>query len=287
MSTASASGAPAAAPVPVSAARAEREAIATAATAGALRRRNQGTDPAQLARRIAAALNAGVHDFGFYWVTAVTGDDSIIVANSYGIAYIPEGVLLPENVRMASADESISAAERGRWATYPILAVQGWAQHHDLQLRCVIATEDQFQGFDPGAPKVILQPDDIPDDGSMQGRTRLEVIAPDAAAKLARTSDNSLMELLPPPQVGGAPEDNELAIAWFEVTKPLMSRSPNRIGAHLKAMASYAAKAMDAALLTAQSEADLSSQRAAIADWVYWQHQGSLVTEALEGAAAR
>ncbi|MEA2742447.1 MAG: hypothetical protein QOG25_818, partial [Acetobacteraceae bacterium] len=96
------------APVPVSVARAERDAIARAT------RRSGGNDPAQMARRVAAALNAEPSvDFGFYWMTGLAADGSIVVANSYGIGYIPEGVNLPEQVKVASADESISAAERG------------------------------------------------------------------------------------------------------------------------------------------------------------------------------
>ena len=86
---------------------------------------------------------------------------------------------------MATADESIPAAVRGTWATYPILALHGWAQHHDTDLRAVIATEDQFKGFDPGAPKIVLRPDDIPENGTMEGRHRLQVIAPATAMKLA------------------------------------------------------------------------------------------------------
>ena len=70
---------------------------------------------------------------------------------------------------MVTADESIPATVRGTWATYPILALHGWAQHHDTDLRAVIATEDQFKGFDPGAPKIVLRPDDIPDNGTMEG----------------------------------------------------------------------------------------------------------------------
>ena len=88
---------------------------------------------------------------------------------------------------MATADESIPAAVRGTWATYPILALHGWAQHHDTDLRAVIATEDQFKGFDPGAAKIVLRPDDIPDNGTMEGRHRLHVIAPDAAMQVGRS----------------------------------------------------------------------------------------------------
>ncbi len=189
---ASAVGAPA--PVPVSAARAQREAMAAAATAGALRRRaTGGNDPAQLAHRIGAALNASVTDVGLYWITGLAKDGTIIVANNYGLGYIPETVNLPEHVKMATADESIPATVRGTWVTYPILALHGWAQRHNNDLRAVIATEDQFKGFDPGAPKVILQPDDIPDNGQMEGRSRLQVIAPDAATKLAAVSDAGLV----------------------------------------------------------------------------------------------
>ncbi len=275
----------AAAAVPVSAARAERDAVAAASTAGALRRRNQGNDPAQLARRIAAALNVGNFDFGFHWVTALTIEGTILVANSYGIGYIPANVALPEGVRMVSADETIPAKTRAAWATYPILALQGWAQHHNERLRGVIATEDQFNGFDPGAARIVLQPEDIPDDGTMRGRTRLEVIAPDAAAKLAATRDDGLAALLPPAQTATEPPEVDWAMLWFEVCKPLMSSSTSRAEAHLEAFRSYADQAMALALHTAQTEPAIPAQRAAIADWVYWQHQSSLITEALGSAA--
>lgn len=277
-------GAAAPAPVPVSTARAERDAMAAAATAGALRRKNRGSDPTQLARRIAAALNMGNLDFGFFWVTAVTAEGSIVVANSYGIGYIPAGVFLPDGVHFATADEAIPAGERARWATYPILALQGWAQHHNQRLRWVIATEEQFDGFDPGAAKIVLQPDDIPTDGTMQGRTRLEVIAPEAAARLAATSDDGLTHLLPPAQTDVNPPTDDLAMQWFEVAKPLMSRATGRVKAHLEAMQTYSERAMEQALFKAQTEPDLHAQRAAIADWVYWQHQSSILAEALDTA---
>ena len=194
-------------PVPVSAARAARDAVAEAATSDAARR--AGPDPLQLARRIAAALNApgsgGDTDFGFFWVTAVTTGGSIVVANSYGLAYIPDGVKLPEQVYMASADEAIPAAERARWATYPVMAVQGWAAHHDVKLRAVIATEEQLAQSDPGVTKVVLKPDDIPDTGDMVGRSRLEVIDPEAAERLAATADVRLIDLLPPAAADAEP----------------------------------------------------------------------------------
>ncbi len=286
-STSAGAGPGAAAPVPVSAARAERDAIATAASAGALRRLHGGSDPSQRARRIAAALNVGISDFGFYWVTAITTEGSIVVANSYGIGYIPANVLLPEQVHMATAEESIPVVERARWATYPILALQGWARHRDEHLRLVIATADQLQGFDPGVATSILQPDDMPDDGTMQGRTRLEVLAPGSAAKLAATRDEGLADLLPAAQAEINAVKDDLAVSWFEVCKPLMSTSTARVGVHLEAMSTYSVEAMESALCKAQAEPEFAAKRAAIADWVYWQHQHSILADALESPVAQ
>ncbi|WP_180338852.1 hypothetical protein [Mycobacterium ulcerans] len=60
--------------VPVAAARAARDAVA----AGFTTRGKDRDDALRLARRIAAALNApgggADHDFGFFWITAVTVD---------------------------------------------------------------------------------------------------------------------------------------------------------------------------------------------------------------------
>src|SRR5580693_4059566 len=193
--------------IPVSAARAQRDAIAEAATADAARR--AGPDPLQLARRIAAALNApgvgGGMDLGFFWVTGVTTDGAIVVANSYGLAYIPEGVQLPEKVHMASGDETIPATERAHWATYPVMALRGWADHHDKKLRAVIGTEKQLANSDPGVATVVLKPDDIPETGDMFGRSRLEVVDSEAADRLAATTDASLVDLLPPAPAGAEP----------------------------------------------------------------------------------
>ncbi|MGD1344849.1 hypothetical protein ACKUU1_03950 [Mycobacterium seoulense] len=199
--------------IPVSKARAERDAIAEAATADAARRQSGGTDPLRLARRVAAALNApgspGAGDLGFFWVTAVTTDGAIVVANSYGLAYIPDGIQLPEQVQMASADESIAAAERAGWATYPVMAVQGWADHHDKKLRAVIATEEQLANSDSGAAKIVLKPDDIPDSGDMIGRSRLEVVDPEAADRLAATTDVRLVSMLPPAPADATPSADQ------------------------------------------------------------------------------
>ncbi len=286
MSTTGTAGGAAPAPIPVSTARAERDAIAAASTAGALRRKTNGTDPLQQARHIAAALNVGIMDFGFFWVTGVTMEGTIVVANSYGLAYIPAGVALPDQVRMATADESIPAGERAKWATYPILAVQGWAQHHNQQLRAVVATEEQFANFDPGVAKIILTQDDIPESGQMQGRSRLEVIAPEAAQRLSAVSDFGLNDLLPPATADLEPPADDSARLWFEVAKPLMSTNPQRSGPHLQAFVAYAKHAQELALHKAHNAAEPGDQRLAIADWVYWQHLEVLLTDAVSTDAA-
>lgn len=269
----------AAAPVPISAARAERDAIATAATAGAMRRR--GPNPRQLSRHIAAALNVDITDPSLFWITAVTSDGQILTANNYGLAYIPEHVHLPEQVRMVTADESIPAQTRGSWATYPLLAVQEWARQHDATLQAVAGTEENLKGFDLGAARDILTAEDMPDSGKMQGRNRLEVIAPEVATKLAGISASGLTELLPPaPADNTPPADNRINLL-LEVCKPLLSANPDRAGAHLKAMVAYADHLQDVALFRAHTAQDAELQRAAIAEWIYWQHISVLSTDAL------
>ncbi|MCV7420768.1 hypothetical protein H7K45_09485 [Mycobacterium yunnanensis] len=270
------------APIPVSPARLERDAILSASTAGAMQRHRGNANAALIqARRIAAALNMGAPQYGFYWVTGLTADGSIVVANSFGLAYIPDGVELPAQVTVASADESISPTDRGKWATYPILAIQGWAQAHDHTLRAVIATKEQFANFDPGVPKVVLQRDDIPETGKMQGRSRLEVIAPSVATRLASVADGGLQDLLPvAPTDSTAPEDRTAAL-WFALIKPLMSTSPDRGVAHLEAFVTYADHAQELALHKAHNALDAEVQRSAIADWVYWQHLSVLMSDAI------
>ncbi|QUR66523.1 hypothetical protein [Mycobacterium spongiae] len=270
--------------IPVSVARAARDAVAVATTA----RRTDDPDPLRLARRIAAALNApdsgGVGDFGFWWVTAVTTDDAIVVANSYGLAYIPAGVQLPKPVRMASADEAIPASDRARWATHPVIAVQGWADHRNTWLRAVIATEEQLANSDPGAPKMVLESDDIPATGTMGGRSRLEVVAPEAAGQLAATPDDRLIDLLPPPPVAVDPPADQRHTLWFEVLKPLTSDAAGRDSAHLGAFHRYAAHAQEVILGQAHTAVDFAAQRAAVAEWLYWQHITGLLDATSAGA---
>ncbi|WP_373202813.1 secretion protein EspK [Mycobacterium marinum] len=271
--------------VPVAAARAARDAVA----AGFTTRGKDRDDALRLARRIAAALNApgggADHDFGFFWITAVTVDGQIAVANSYGLAFIPDRVELPDVVQMASADHAIPAGERARCATYPLLAVQAWATHHDTTLRAVIGTAEQLADCDPGVAKIILEPDDIPESGKMTGRSRLEVVNPAAAARLSDTKDPSLIKLLPPaPVAADVPADQD-GMLWFEVMAPMASSAAGREAAHLRAFQAYAAHAQELALHLAHCAADPDTARAAIADWLYWQHVAGLLGSALCNAA--
>ncbi|WP_341329475.1 hypothetical protein [Mycobacterium shinjukuense] len=257
--------------VPVSAARATRDAIAAATS-----RQGSANDPLRLARRIAAALNAPDNatdaDLEFYWITAVTTDGDIVVANSYGLAYIPEQVRLPIGVKLASADQAIPVDERARWATYPLIAVQGWAAHHDLKLRAVIGTAEQLAKSDPGAAKIVLESDDIPENGMMTGRSRLEVVDPMAAAQLAATSDMRLTDLLPPAPAAGNPPEDKRDVLWFELIAPLLSNASGREAAHLRAFRSYATHARELALHHAHAAAAPRVQLPAVADWLYWHY---------------
>ena len=268
--------------------QAERDAIVAATTAEAANRKRGGADPLALARRVAAALNApdsgGADDFGFFWMTAVSTDGAIVVANSYGLAYIPEGVLLPESVQLVTADAEIPAAERARWATYPAVAVQGWASYHNRTLRAIIATAEQFGSSDPGAAKVLLEPDDIPATGTMTGRTRLEVVDSEAAARLADTANESLLGLVPPAPAGSAAPSGQFRKLWFEVVKPMTSSATGRETAHLRAFSPYAAWSRDIALAEAHGAAEADVRRAAVADWLYWRHVGDLLDSSLGGA---
>jgi hypothetical protein len=263
--------------IPVSAKRAERDAIAAASRRGE-------ADPLVLARRIAAALNApdggSAQNMKFFWVTAVTTEGEIVVANNFGVAYIPDGVQLPPPVHMASADSGIPVTERLRWATYPVVAVHQWAAHRNTKLRAVIATQEQFGSSDPGTTKIILQPDDIPQSGATPGRSRLEVVDPEAAKRLAGTDDSSLTVLLPP-QPPSPPADRRSRL-WLEVMRPLASSAVGREVAHLRAFRAYAVQAQDVILGEARAAADAVSQRSAIADWLYWKH----LAELLEAGAA-
>ncbi|MGV7687902.1 hypothetical protein PJN34_27305, partial [Mycobacterium kansasii] len=59
----------------------------------------------------------------------------------------------------------------------------------------------------------------------------------------------------------------------------------SREAAHLQAFQAYAAHAQELALHQAHSAADPNTQRAAIADWLYWQHVAGLLDSALCNAS--
>jgi hypothetical protein len=186
----------AAAPIPVSAARAEREAVLHAVNAEASRSRQGGIGgPVNLAVRIAAALNAEDRPdkfvYGFFWATAVSADGQVLLANSYGLGYIPAGQNLPPQVRLVSLEDSVPLPDRVATATLPWLALQGWAQANDTTLRTIIGTEQQLEGVDLGVNKQPLLPDEIPSTSVMAGRDRLAMIAPEMAARLAATADTA------------------------------------------------------------------------------------------------
>jgi|GEM_PF-889787 len=266
------------APIPVSAARAEKDAIAEAT-------RRQSSADVRAAYRIAAALNAddmvSKADFNFFWLTAVSADGQIVVANSYGLGYVPEAVALPAQVSMASADASIPVRDRARWTTYPSIALQGWAAHHDTTLRVVIGKEQHFTGIDPGVPKQFVADEDIPTRGKMDGRSRLEVLAPADAARLATASDVALIDLLPPAPVDTAAPADQRNTLWFDVIKHLMSSDPDRGARQLEAFATYAAHAQGLLLHRAHCAVHAVEQRAAVADWLYWHHLYGLLGEAM------
>lgn len=266
------------APIPVSAARAERDAAQNAA-------KRTGSGPLELARRIAAALNApdmaNDEDFNFFWITAVTADGRIVVANNYGLGYIPEQVNLPDQVVMASADESITPAERASWATYPIVAVQHWAQQNDTTLRAVIALEHQFTNADSGVHQEVLAPEDIPAKGKMAGRDRLQVISPQISGRLAQIGDGDLVKILPPAPVDTNPPEDRRPELWDKVWQPLFSGASNRGQVHLQAFLEYAAHAQEWAVYGAHAAGDGPQQRRAVADFIYWQHIGQLIADAI------
>jgi hypothetical protein len=260
-------------PVPVSVARAQR-----AAEAGALRRPE--SDPLEIARRIAAALNVGNTDPRFTWLTGLTKDGAILVANNYGLGYMPPHTRLPQQVKFTSVDESIPAKERGRSATYPILALHSWAQAHNTALRAVIGLEEQLKLFDTGAAPIVLQPDDLPPDGRMQGRSRFELIAPEAADRLSKVSDGSLMELLPAAPVDPQPPEDVRVDLLMEVFLPLINSDPGRAIEQLNAMVDYAEHMQAVALYQAYVATDGETLRTAVTDAMYWYYVGSLNSEA-------
>ncbi|MGX9672207.1 secretion protein EccK [Mycobacterium sp. HM-7] len=275
----------AAAPIPVTAARAERDAMAAAARAG-LVRKSAGDADVQFAERIAAALHAPPSippmAWNFVWAVGVTTDGEIIAANSYGVSFIPDGMCLPSQVIFVSADERVPAGQRGRWVREPFVALQAWCTFHEKTLKVVIGTEQEVQPFAGSLQTKVIPPEDIPTDGLMKGRTRLEVIAPEAAAKLAEWPDAQLHEALPPQPVQLVPPDPAvIGKAWMESIRPLMQTTGETYRtAHLEKLAAYGRLQESAALYRAYTAPYAADLRAAITDWVWWQQFSTIQGDA-------
>jgi hypothetical protein len=193
------------------------------------------------------------------------------VANSYGLAYVPEGLQLPEQVILASADSTISPSERATWTTYPIQALRGWTQQHGAELRVVIGLKKQLVEAGTSVPVIELTLDDIPASGKMIGLNRLEIVDPEAANRLATATDLQLTDLLPPAPAGQAPEDKSKGL-WFQVAKTMASGKDGRGVAHLKAFNDFAIHLQGLTLAAAHSAVGPTEQRDAIAEWMYWTH---------------
>ncbi|MCB0931376.1 MAG: secretion protein EccK [Mycobacterium sp.] len=276
----------AAGPVPVTAARAEREAVLQAVNAEASSARRGGAaDPLTLAIRIAAALNAQDrperHVPNFFWATGLTTDGRILVANSFGMGYLPAGQNLPEQVCFVSLDDSVPLATRVSWSTRPWLALAGWAQAQGVELRAVIGTKDQLDRVDVGASHQVLENDDIPQTSQMVGRDRLAMIAPEHAGHLAATTDRALVKLLPAAPASALSPEDRSADLWFAVMAPMMSEAEGREIAQLQALLAYADHQEERAIYAGHTAADPVAQRAAIADGLYWHYLAALTDRAL------
>lgn len=275
----------AAAPIPVTAARAERDAMAAAARAG-LVRKSAGDADVQFAERIAAALHAPPSippmAWNFVWAVGVTTNGEIIAANSYGVSFIPDGMCLPSQVIFVSADENVPAGQRGRWVREPFVALQAWCTFYEKTLKVVIGTEQEVQPFTGSLQTKVIPPEDIPTDGLMKGRTRLEIIAPEAAAKLAEWPDAQLHEALPPQPVQLVPPDPAaIGKAWMESIRPLMQTTGETYRtAHLEKLAAYGRLQEAAALYRAYTAPYAADLRAAITDWVWWQQFSTIQGDA-------
>ena len=107
------------------------------------------------------------------------------------------------------------------------------------------------------------------------------MIAPDAAVTLAAVSSSSLSELLPPAQADAKAPEDKRAQLWFEVFRPLLSNAPDRALVQIEAFVTYADHAQELAIYRAHTAVEPADQRAAIADWIYWQHLSVLMSDAI------
>jgi len=276
----------AAAPIPVTAARAEKDAIAAAARAQSLQRPRNTDADVETAVRIAAALHAPPSipegSWQFTWAVGVTTEGQILAANSYGVGFIPDKVQLPSQVMLVSADDRIPAGERGRWIRYPFVALQGWAAFHNKTLRVIIGTEEELKPYAGGVNTRVLVDEDIPDDGTMKGRNRFEMIAPEIAKRLAAWPDTDLIDMLPPQPVKlEAPDLKAGEKLWLMSLAPLMQTTgENYRPQHLAGLEAYARHREAVALYAAYTAPFATAQREAITDWLYWGHLAAILVDA-------
>lgn len=276
----------AAAPIPVTAARAEKDAIAAASRAQSLQRPRNTDGDVETAVRIAAALHAPPSvpegSWQFTWAVGVTTEGQILAANSYGVGFIPDKVQLPSQVTLVSADDRIPAGERGRWVRYPFVALQGWAAFHNKTLRVIVGTEEELKPHAGAVNTRTLLDEDIPADGTMKGRSRFEVIAPDIAKRLAEWPDTDLIEMLPPQPVKlEAPDLKAGEKLWLMSMAPLMQTTgENYRPQHLTALAKYAKHREAVGLYQAYTAPFVDAQREAIAEWLYWGHLSAILADA-------
>lgn len=66
------------------------------------------------------------------------------------------------------------------------------------------------------------------------------------------------------------------------VFRPLTNSDPGRVQVQLDAMVAFAAHMHDVALHRAFTAPDAAMQRAAIEEWIYWQHVSGLNADARE-----
>lgn len=94
------------------------------------------------------------------------------------------------------------------------------------------------------------------------------------------------MELSPPTLADTrGPQQHKSNARWFELIKPLMSATPERLGIHLQAFIIYVEHAHELALRRAHVATEAAAQRVAIVDWLYWQHLSVLMWKAIDSDA--
>jgi hypothetical protein len=129
---------------------------------------------------------------------------------------------------------------------------------------------------------VVLKPDEIPDSGAMEGRSRLQVVDPEAAQRLTAATHLELPELLPAediPAQGDRPAAATPRARTAERRRSDAGRDFMRYWARVDANHRRT-------LRQAREAPDSAIQRAQIAEWMYWSHLTELV-DALREAPVR